>query len=228
MASKIRPKNPDAAAQPPARVEAPAAPQPVPVPADPAERAAANAERLRDTLEQLAAQDAPEVVEAVEEAAAPTAEQQQAVADVMVPTRPSVAQRRVYEATYGQRVEDLCMRHGLARSSEAGRFLAELAYEGKVKVSVREDVLFPLLVEDKPTTVDQAVTMLIERDEATLGEALIADLKRYRADKVSRAVIFSFAARHLELLELAEYEQEMGRDPSSSWAEMGAPVPEEV
>lgn len=231
MASKIRPKNPDAPAQPAAKVEAP---KPAPTHADAevtpssaAERIAANAERLRETLETLSQPDPdaaqPEHGSATAEAQEPSAELQQAVADVQKPTRPSVLQRRLYEATYGQRIEDLCMRHGLARTSEAGRYLA--SQREKLKMSVREDVLCPVLLDGERKTVDQLVTLLVERDESELAEKLVADLKRYRSDKVSRALIFSFAAQHLAELEEAEYEAEMGRDPASSWAEAGAPVP---
>lgn len=211
MASKIRPKSPDAPAQPPARVDAPAAPHP--------------------SQPEAVEAAAPSVVPAAVE---PEPTQPEVIAAVMVPTPASVLARRAYEATYGQRIEDLRMRHGLARASECGAHFADLSHAGKLKIEVREDVLYPLLIDGVRTTVDQAVTLLIERDEAELGEKLIADLKRYRADKVSRAIIFSFAARHLELLEQAERAAaqppivDVQRDPQSSWAESGAPVPEEV
>lgn len=210
MASKTRKKPSDAPAPAaPASPPAPAATTPTPpmppagepsAPAAPASEAiaghaeaiAAKTIRLKETLEQLRAEGDEQAAQAIEGA----------VTEALRPTPPSQLQRLRYEATYGQALDGLRMRHVQPRSGAVGVWLA--TQRDELKVTVREDVVFPVAIGGKPTALDQVVTLLNRHDQTELAEGLVADLKRYHESKVAKSVIFAFATEHVRQLEAAE------------------------
>lgn len=125
-----------------------------------------------------------------------------AVAEAMAPTPQSVIVDRHYTHVYGSPVADLMLRHALVNTQRVGWWLAEM--RDVLLVTPREDVLFPLALEGEPKTVDQLVGVLTKAGEDELSELLISDLRKYKSEKVARAVIISFANAHVRLLEQAE------------------------
>lgn len=204
MASKTRKKPSDAPAPAaPASPPAPATTTPTveaSVTAAPASEAiAGHAEaitaktiRLKEALEQLRAEGDEQAAQAIEGA----------VTEALRPTPPSQLQRLRYEATYGQALDGLRMRHVQPRSGAVGVWLA--TQRDELKVTVREDVVFPVAIGGKPTALDQVVTLLNRHDQTELAEGLVADLKRYHESKVAKSVIFAFATEHVRQLEAAE------------------------
>lgn len=207
MASKTRKKPSDAPA--PAAPASPPAPAPTTpmtptveasVPAGAtasevakhAEAITAKTVRLKEALEQLRAEGDEQAAQAIEGA----------VTEALRPTPPSQLQRLRYEATYGQALDGLRMRHVQPRSGAVGVWLA--TQRDELKVTVREDVVFPVAIGGKPTALDQVVTLLNRHDQTELAEGLVADLKRYHESKVAKSVIFAFATEHVRQLEASE------------------------
>lgn len=187
------------------------------------EHLADKVEKVKEALEGLGAaseETRSKVEEAVKQALAPTPKYQELLL--------------AYRAIYGQDIFELESKHAVSRTGAVGAYLASRAAD--LDIEAQADVLFPFKIGGKFRSLEQVATILVNEGQVDLSEQLIADLRRVNDRKVARGVLFSFCAHHVRLVRDAKPESQeppsetapIERDPSSSWAESGAPVPDAV